>query len=163
MDAGEDIRLLNQRQRTLLLTAWMLACLSWFLLPPSPIGVTWKVRWMLHTQWVCITAEEHWAWGSHHLQQSLNKPALCPRGRYDLMPKSCLLICEEWPDKKQSGLSIFGQLSKMCRSRRDTQSNVPQHSDRSFPMCRLTINNYSLSPTTTALAWNVPAGATSLE
>lgn len=44
-------------------TAWTSAYLLWFPWPRSLEDDTW-LRWMLCTQWVCITTEKHWAWKS---------------------------------------------------------------------------------------------------
>lgn len=41
-------------------------------------------RWMLHTQWVCIIAEEPKVKGTGFLKWAENLPEFCPRGRHFL-------------------------------------------------------------------------------
>jgi hypothetical protein len=46
----------------------------------------------------CIISEDHRPWGIHLMQ---SEPALCPGGRYYLIPQGCSLhLSEIWPRKK---------------------------------------------------------------
>lgn len=70
-----DLISLGQRQRNWRLTArpaaWAL-CLPWFPLFPRLKVAQGRLRWMLHTQWVCVS------WGSPNLSYSMEYKQTCP-------------------------------------------------------------------------------------
>lgn len=90
-----------------------------------------------YTQWVYITAEEHVAWGTHPFYNNRwTSLVFVPEGATTLCLKSACLSMKNDLIMSSQDFPILGQPSKMCRSRRNTRTNISQNSDHNI-LCRV--------------------------
>lgn len=130
----EDTRLLDQRQRTLWLTAeqvtWA-SCFYQFPLPPKSQGGNMEEPRFMH--WVFVTTNGfmtlslschnslgswHWTWGIHLFLNG--KLTIFPGGRHSLIPRGCSLQTELWEMaqvKTSQGLAFLAYSARSTRRR----------------------------------------------
>lgn len=110
----EDMRLLGQRQKTLLFTAQQAARVSACVFVPL-VPKSHGPKWMLCTQWVCVIAEEHRAGGIHCFIVSSKQAyswLILPPSRFFAINTSL----RNGLGKEQSGPYILAQPARMCRA-----------------------------------------------
>ena len=116
MDAGRRHETLGSYTEHSLMpqpAVWAPASLCWFRMAPSPVEATWEAPswWMLCTQKVCVTAEEHWTWKVCHFyskQTAISLGGMLPHSSGSVTANTLLL--SSW-GKERSEPRILGTLS----------------------------------------------------
>lgn len=105
----EDKRFFGQRLKTVLLSAqqatWTSSYCLLFLLTRVSRGDTEVLGWLLHTERVCIRAEEHRTWGIYHY--TCKWSWYLSRKTLDLIPWGYQLHNQPWEEALgESGLGL---------------------------------------------------------